>query len=210
MRVYVFGDSIAAGFFDTDKAGWVSRISAHYQQEALKDLESDWVEVFNLGVAGDTVEGVLKRLKPEIEARRLTIDEECIVIAVGINDSILRDNIVVTEVDDFQKKYEKLIDEALKLCPRVICVGLTSVKESEADPWTYSASGKQWKNNRINLFEDAIKQSSILKEVAFIPVHDAFNNAAKESDLLADGLHPNIAGHEFIARNVLAAIEALR
>lgn len=210
MRVYIFGDSIAQGYFDTQSSGWVSRLAAHYQQEALKDLDGEWVEVFNLGVSGDVVRGVLGRVEREVEARRLSSDQECIVLAVGINDTILRDNRVADEEYEFQHLYEQLIDEALTLCPRVICIGLTAVDESQTDPWKYSSTGKQWKNNRINLFEDIIKQSAELKEVPFVPLHDAFLTASAETELLADGLHPNSAGHAFIAQKVLEAIEALR
>lgn len=212
MRVYIFGGSTAQGYYDT-LGGWATRIAVHYQQETLKQLDDETVtrdEVYNLGIAGETTEGVLKRIKQEVEARRISDDDECIVLAIGMNDTVLIDNRVVTEVGDFQKMYEKLIDAALKLCPRVICVGLTAVRESEADPWAYSSRGKQWKNNRINLFEDTIKQSSIRKEVAFVPIHDKFLKLNGEKNLISDGLHPNDDGHAFMARQILAAIEALR
>src|SRR5690606_16109943 len=133
-------------------------INIHYQKKTVQDMDKSWDSVINLGISGDTTEGVLERLRPETEARRLSDEEECIVIAVGINDSILVNNRVKSEIYDFQKLYDELIDEALKLTPKVICVGLTSVDESLADPWKYSTTGKQWKNNRINLFEDTIKQ----------------------------------------------------
>lgn len=210
MRVFLFGDSITQGFYDDKSGGWANQLNVHYQKKALADLSSAKTEVFNLGISGDTAEGVLGRLKPEVETRRLYDDEDCIVLAVGINDSILINNRVVNDVHDFQEVYDRLIDEALALCPRVICVGLTAVKESETDPWTYSSSGKQWKNNRINLFEDTIKQSAEFKEVPFVPIHDQFLKLLGKKQLLADGLHPNTEGHRFIAREVLAAIEAIR
>lgn len=212
MRVYIFGGSTAQGYYDT-QGGWATRIAVHYQQEALKHLDDETIvrdEVFNLGVAGDTTEGVLGRIKAEVEARRLIEDDECIILAVGMNDTILIENRVVTEVNDFQERYEALIDEALKLCPRVICIGLTAVRESEADPWAYSSRGKQWKNNRIKLFEDTIKQSALRKEVAFVPIHEAFQKLNSEMNLISDGLHPNDAGHAFMTREIMPAIEALR
>lgn len=210
MRVLIFGDSIAQGYFDSQSGGWTNLVAVHYQREALKDLASDWIEVFNLGVSGDTAAGVLDRITSEVEARRVYELEECIVIAVGINDTILKDNRAVDEEYAFQKVYEELIESALELCPRVICVGLSAVNERLTDPWKYSSSGKQWKNNRINLFEDIIKQSAERKEVAFVPIHDTFIRSLAEAELLADGLHPNTAGHALIAREVLSAIEALR
>lgn len=151
MRVFILGDSIAQGYFDATEGGWVNQLAVHYQQQALTNLAGAWTEVFNLGVSGDTAEGVRSRIVPEVAARRFSDDEDCIVIAVGINDAILRDNRVVTEVQDFQETYEAIIDEALKLAPRVACVGLTAVHEPDTDPWAYSSTGRQWKNNRINL-----------------------------------------------------------
>ncbi len=204
----VFGDSIAHGYFDS-KGGWVNHIATTYKRIALANLSSPWTSVYNLGIAGDTVFGVRDRLNSEIETRRVSDDDECIVIAVGINDAILRKNRVTTEVYDFQEVYDDVIDMALKISPRVICVGLTAVKESETDPWVYSSSGKQWKNNRINLFEDTIKQSAENKQVPFVPIHDEFLRRTTSKNMLADGLHPNDAGHSFIAREVMAAIQAI-
>lgn len=209
MRLFIFGDSITQGYFGGSSA-WVNQLANYYQQEALRDLNSDWIDTFNLGVSGDTAEGILKRIEPEIKARQLGEEaQECIVIAVGINDSILRDNIVETEVYDFQTTYEKLIDKALEICPRVICLGLTAVNEEETDPWEYSSSGKQWKNNRINLFEDTIKQVAITKEVVFVPLHDQFLDQLNKSDMLSDGLHPNEIGHRFIYDKVKEVIDTL-
>ncbi len=210
MRVFIFGDSIVQGFYDDKSGGWANQLHVQYQKKAIAHLGGETTDVFNLGISGDTAEGVRSRLTDEVIARRLYEDNDCIIIAVGINDAILINNRVVCEVYDFQAAYEEIIDEALKLTPRVICVGLTAVKESETDPWPYSNQGKQWKNNRINLFEDTIKQSAENKEVPFVPIHDEFLKLLGKKQLLADALHPNHAGHAFIAREVLAAIEALR
>lgn len=210
MRVLVFGDSIAQGFFDTVEGGWVNQLWKKAQINALNDLHATWDDVFNLGVDGDTAEGVLARLEAEVEARRLFAEDECIVIAVGINDSLLRDNLVACEVYDFQATYEQIIDKALEITPRVVCVGLSAVKESMTDPWPYAPNGEQFKNNRINLFEDTIKQSAELKEVAFVPIYDQFFKQSRKRNLLADGLHPNHEGHMLIAAKVAEAIEVLR
>lgn len=210
MRVFIFGDSIVQGYFDDKQGGWANQLELHYQKHILANMEGNWTEIYNLGISGDTVDNTRNRLKSEVLSRRLSDDEECIVLAVGINDTVLRENRVIMEVQDFQEVYDDIIDQALALCPRVICVGLTAVEESQTDPWPYSSTGKQWKNNRINLFEDTIKQSAYNKQVAFIPIHDEFLKLIKQKQLLADGLHPNHEGHSFIAKEVLSAIEALR
>jgi lysophospholipase L1-like esterase len=211
MRIFVFGDSIVHGFYD-NAGGWVGRIASTLHQKTLDSIVqgdgSSYFEVFNLGVSGDTTEGVLSRIKQEVEARRLYAQEELIIIAVGINDSVLlSDNTVNMDVYTFQTSYEKLINEALKLSSHVYCLGLTAVDEELTSPWSGSSTGKQWRNNRINLFEDSIKQSATRLDVPFLPVHDEFLGKIETGhEFLADGLHPNDAGHEFLASTVISAI----
>ena len=211
MRIFVFGDSIAQGFYDTS-GGWVARIATILHQKSLDNMlqgdENSNFEVYNLGVSGDSTEGVLTRIKHEVEARRLYDQDELIIIAVGINDSILKaDNRALMDVYQFQETYEKLIIEAQKLTSHVYCLGLTAVDEKLTSPWTGSSIGKQWRNNSINLFEDSIKQSTERLSVQFIPIHDQFLSQLEAGEtLLADGLHPNEAGHELLASVMIESV----
>lgn len=206
MRIFVFGDSIAQGYFDS-RGGWANRLMAHYAQQTLQHMDDEWMEVFNLGVSGNTARDVSDRLKDEFTRRSMSEDRDCIVIAVGINDAVLQANKAIIDIYEFQEIYESIIKQAQALSPRVLCVGLTAVLESQTDPWQHSTTGKQWKNNRINLFEDTIKQSSQGMNAAFLPLHDEFLRKLKRSKVLADGLHPNDAGHDFIFRKVLEAVD---
>ena len=207
MRILVFGDSIAQGFWDMD-GGWVQRLAKPIHQASLDNIlhgdGKSYIEVFNLGISGDTSEGVLKRLKQEVESRRTDENSEVIIIAIGINDSILKsDNVVLMDVYQFQTAYEKIIKEAQAVAGQVYCLGLTAVDESQTSPWKYSKTGEQWRNNRINLFEDSIKQSASRLSVPFIPIHDEFLSQLNSGIvLLADGLHPNEDGHKLIAEIV--------
>lgn len=211
MRIFVFGDSIAHGFYDSS-GGWVGRIASTLHQKSLDSIVqgdgSSYFEIFNLGISGDSTQGVLSRIKTEVEARRLYEQEEIIILAIGINDSILNaDNTALMDVYKFQTTYEKLMNEALKLSPHVYCLGLTAVDEELTSPWTGGSTGKQWRNNRINLFEDSIKQSCERLSVSFIPVHDKFLAMLDAgNNFLADGLHPNEEGHELIASTTITTI----
>ena len=204
MRILVFGDSIALGLWDM-KGGWVQHLASTLHNASLDNMlhgdGKSYVEVYNLSVAGDSSQGLLDRLKDEVEARRMDENSEVIIIAVGINDSILKsDNVVLMDVYRFQTAYEKVIKKALAVSGQVYCLGLSAVDETQTSPWKYSSSGKQWRNNRINLFEDSIKQSAVRHSVPFIPIHDEFLSQINSGKtLLADGLHPNEAGHKLIA-----------
>ncbi|MDZ7744547.1 MAG: GDSL-type esterase/lipase family protein [Candidatus Saccharibacteria bacterium] len=213
MRIFIFGDSIAQGFYDSH-GGWAERIAAKYHRHAVKNrlagMEGSAIMVYGLGASGDTADGVLNRIKPEVEARQLWEDDDFIIIAIGINDAILRKNTPAMDAYEFQGKLEKILSEAQKLSDNIMFVGLTAVDESKTDPWAYSTTGNQWKNSRINLFEDTIKQVAEYAEVPFIPIHDAFLAGLEQGhELLTDGLHPNDAGHKFIAAKVEPSIAQL-
>lgn len=210
MRILVFGDSISRGFFGS-KGGWVQRLATdlHIRTiDAMRHNRDFYAEVYNLGVSSDTAKGVIDRISSETEARRLHKEDELVVIAIGINDSILVGNKAQQDVYEFQENLEELVGKAEKLTKNIIFVGLSAVDEELTDPWEFSTTGKQYKNNRINLFEDTVKQVTIGKEVDFIPVHDKFlRDLENGHKLLSDGLHPNDAGHELIYQLVKPKIE---
>lgn len=212
MRVLIFGDSIAQGFFDS-QGGWAGRLSQHYHEATLNSVlnkSNNWIQVFNLGIAGNTSEEVLNRIEAETMARSESGHEVVIVLAVGTPDAKMQNNIAAQDVYEFQETYEKLIDKAKDIADKVLCVGLTAVDEKQTNPWMYDDSAKQWSNNRLNLFEDTIKQSAQRKEVGFVPIHDKFLRMLGDNrNLLADGLHPNDEGHEIVASLVKPELEQL-
>jgi len=213
MRIFIFGDSIAQGFYDS-AGGWAQRIANELHQATLASMlkgVGGEFEVFNLGISGDTVVGLLDRIERETETRRLYEDKEVIIIGIGMNDVVLRENLEVMDVYKFQEYIEKLSKKALAICQNVIFVGLTAVDESLADPWKFSSSGKQWKNERINLFEDTLKQCAEQSELFFVPIHDQFIAELQAGkNLLSDGLHPNDEGHILIANAVKAKLSELK
>lgn len=209
MRIFIFGDSIVQGFCDP-KGGWAQRLLNDYHELTFEHnitSKGPYFEVFNLGVSGDMASGIAARIEPEVSARHLYEDSDLIVLAVGVNDSRLHDNIADMDVYDFQANFERALDAATNLTENVLCVGLTAVDESLVDP---SKDGDQFKNNRINLFEDTVKQSAQEYGLPFVPLHDAFLAKLQEGkSLLADGLHPNDAGHFFIYETVKPALDKL-
>lgn len=212
MRIFFFGDSITQGFYDP-QGGWAQQLINEYHARTLVyELEGNgqYIEAFNLGVSGDTVEGVTERIDAEIMARHIYDDEDVIVLAVGVNDAILRQNIAVNEEYDFEAKVEKLVDKALSHTNRLLLVGLTPVDETLTNPLKSSRSGKQYKNNRIDLFEDIIKQVAGRKKIACVPIYDILRaELNKGTKLHADGLHPNDQGHDLIAELVRPKLREL-
>jgi lysophospholipase L1-like esterase len=211
MRIFIFGDSIAQGFWDT-QGGWVQRLTNQYHQESLGRMladEDDYVVVFNLGISGDTARGVLKRMKYEVRSRRLSPDEDMIVIAIGLNDTMIYKGVDTTPAGLFRDELEELLESAQELTDKILFVGLTAVEDEACSPWKYSSSGKCFANNRIREFDTVIADFCEAHGVPFVKIHQPFQKQMGRKQLLADGLHPNDAGHELITELVKPALDEL-
>jgi lysophospholipase L1-like esterase len=93
MIICIFGDSIAWGATDCEKGGWVERLKTELM---VKDID-----VYNLGISGDTTENILKRMDAEAEAR----NPDIIIFSVGINDALKTNGKNLISIQEFRKKY---------------------------------------------------------------------------------------------------------
>ena len=85
MRVLVFGASITQGFYDLE-GGWVDRLRRHYDQQKISREVAAPPTIFNLGISADTIGDVIKRFKPETEARKRHGDLT-FIFSVGTNNA---------------------------------------------------------------------------------------------------------------------------
>ena len=77
MNVLVFGDSIGLGLWD-ENGGWVGRLTEFLVKKSIaSDLDEDY-EIYNLGVSGDTTEGLVERF--EFETRYRVGESETAII----------------------------------------------------------------------------------------------------------------------------------
>lgn len=88
MSICVFGDSIVWGAWDKEMGGWVNRLRLSLEKKGFDG------EVYNLGISGDTSDGLIKRFEAEAEVR----DADVAIISIGVNDSATDDsgNLVIS------------------------------------------------------------------------------------------------------------------
>jgi acyl-CoA thioesterase I len=209
MRILIFGDSIAQGFFD-GQGGWAERLRRDYDRRALENLaEHDWDELFNLGVSGDTVASLINRLEPESIARRWHKNPQALVIAIGINDTMYTAHHKASNVEQFGDEVKKLLSIAGELSQHVLFVGMTPVNDAQCNPWQYSETGKSYRSARIWEFEQELRRVCAEQAVPCVEIFEAFTKESKNQELLADGLHPNDKGHELIYKLVAPELEKL-
>jgi len=193
MNICIFGDSITEGFYDDEKGGWVNR---------LKDLrKSD--HIFNLSIAGDTTEDLLNRFDNDIVDK----NPDMIMFAIGINDSIYlhADKINYIDFVKFNENIKSLIENARNFSKNIFCIGLTPVDEDRTKPISWRPD-MYYTNVEVEKYNNTIKDICEKENLKFV---DIFSELVEDnySGLLSDGLHPNAAGHKWIAAKIIKELQ---
>jgi len=201
-KVIAIGDSLVYGYGDSEGGGWVERLRRDHL-----DPQQPGPIFYNLGVRGDGVTQVAKRLEREFcdrgELRHRTPD--CLVLSVGVNDSARTcrpDGRPVTDRTRFIQTLEQLLVQSQRLCP-VFFVGMVPVNEL-AMPFAnvlYFSRSEQQSYNQV---------TRQLCEAHQIPHLDLFEQWSQASEawvcdrLCTDGIHPNSLGYRTILETVKA------
>lgn len=170
----IFGDSVVQAAYA--KRGWVDMLREYLE----KKYPNDFVNVFNLGVGGNTTDDMLKRFASEAAARIPT----SIIFSVGVNDSgyYQTPDRPVVEPAQFRANLEKLIGAAQKVSADIIFVGLVLGKVGPDE--------KTFTRQRTKDYDQIIKEVAEKHACRFI---DLLDELAPED--FQDGLHPNDLGH---------------
>jgi lysophospholipase L1-like esterase len=184
----IFGDSIVQGFNDLT-GGWVQRLR---ESLTLDDY------VFNLGVSGDTTEGLVQRFEQELKPRLSSEGEpNYVLIAIGSNDSAWNNQLKQkwVPVDKYKNNLMQLIRTARKHTDKVVLISPEPIDQAKVDPipWDPALS---YKTELVKQYNRAMKLVAEAEKLKFV---DLFNQLPPEYiKTLDDGVHPDAIGHEMI------------
>ncbi len=195
MNICIFGDSITWGACDNEQSGWVARLRSSLANS------HDETRVYNLGISGEVASELLARFEHEAKAREVDV----IVFAIGINDAqfIHSTNSLRTDPGDFAMTVKHLYLAAKKLTNKIWFIGLTRVDETKTSPTPWNTN-KSFLNRNIETLDSILQSFCTENNVSYLKMSDAVDKKD-----LADGLHPNAAGHEKMFKKVAAELEAL-
>ena len=208
MRILIFGDSTAQGYYDLEMGGWVNLLFIDNMKRKARRTDNP-IEIFNVAVSGDTTRRIINRLQAEVTARKWQDEPIMLIFAIGVNDSMLDDGKPVSSPEHYRAELEELYAMAKPLAKYIMFVGLESVNETESNPWRFNRGthALSWLNDRVQLFDNTLKAFTEEKGAAYVPVFDFFRDRqTKGENLHEDGLHPNAAGHRLIFEQVRAVI----
>lgn len=194
QHVFVFGDSLSAGCWDSE-GGWVDRLRKYLYQR-FSDKMKDGRVVYNLSKSGGFSEGLLKKFDYEMKAYNYPRPHKkpIIFIATGLNDIHSKEEGGKLEFseEEFERIIQSLVKKAKDITSRTYVLGLTLVAESTM-PWIpeFYITNDDAKN-----YDEIIKNVCKKENVDFIDVFSKFRN--NHLNLLDDGLHPNTEGHKLI------------
>ncbi|WKZ26701.1 MAG: GDSL-type esterase/lipase family protein [Candidatus Paceibacterota bacterium] len=193
MNILIFGDSITWGAYDPEQGGWATRLRNYFEAQ-----DND-IDVYNLGISGDTTADLLERIEVEAKSR----EPNLIIFAIGINDAqyIHSTNGLRVSLDEFQQNLAKLFSIAKKFTSEVVFVGLTRVDESKTTPIPWNTD-KSYTNENIERLDSAIEKFCKDNKLKFIPMESVVEN-----DDLIDGLHPNTVGHTKMFERIKSEIK---
>ncbi|WP_428742818.1 SGNH/GDSL hydrolase family protein [Tenacibaculum sp.] len=186
-HIICFGDSITRGENDSEKGGWANRLKAYCMELFLKNRKNE-ICVFNMGIGGETTEGLVKRFVNEFDTRLLKDGNNIVTLAYGTNDIALLNDKNTVSLEKFRDNLNLCIDHALKQKATVYLINILPILEEES-------------TTKKRAIEDVVKYNDMLLSIAqkqnihFIDVHSKFN-ITKEDLLTYDGVHPNAKGHE--------------
>lgn len=196
-----FGDSITYGEYDGVFGGWVDILKRYALQQFHEG--SNELILFNLGIGGETTEGLLKRMPHELAARNST-EGNIVFIGYGANDLAVKDGNQLVAPDQFKHNIKTAVQHARQYSSDIYLVSILPF--SEKVDGIESATGKLRINGDVLIYNQILKDTAAENALHYIDFYAAIVED-KEILLSADGVHPNEKGYGIMAETAIPIIE---
>ncbi len=202
LRILALGDSLVYGFGDPIGGGWVERLRRSWMTPGSTNHA-----MYNLGVRGDGVRQVSRRLEDEFRNRGELRNRvpDLIILSVGVNDSPRLgrlDGKNYTPFEAFETEMADLLDRSRRLCP-VLFVGMVPVNEAKM-PFLDCLHYNHADQRRYNA---AVRAACQARQIPHLDLFELWMSRGVDwcsSQLTEDGLHPNVSGYQTLLQDILA------
>jgi len=196
-----FGDSITYGEYDGVFGGWVDILKRYALQQFHEG--SNELILFNLGIGGETTEGLLKRMPYELAARN-SAEGNIVFIGYGANDLVIKNGGSMVNPVQFRSNMMEAIQHAKQYANDIYLVSILPVSR-EIDG-VKTAAGKLRTNEEVLAYNRILKDLAVENALHYIDFYAAFL-IDKEILLSGDGVHPNEKGYGIMAETAIPIIE---
>ena len=162
------------------------------------------IQTFNRGVSGNRVADLYGRWLEDTINLRPTL----LSILIGVNDAGFDwSSSSGSNPARFEKIYRLLLDEALESCPGLRLV----LMEPFTGGWFEDETRGRFMRERVGALQPVVRALAGEYGAAFVPLQamfDEYSRLVPAKELIWDGVHPTITGHELIARQWLGCVQA--
>ena len=126
--IYAFGDSVTYGAWDVEKSGWATRLRVFLDEKQQKD-PSLYYLLYNLGIPGETTEGLVKRFDHETQARRRGDEEVIFIFAFGANDNaylVSKERFRISK-EEYISNLNTVITKARVISPKILILNINYI-----------------------------------------------------------------------------------
>ena len=195
LKILCFGDSITLGEKDIERGGWADRLKTHYFRQFV-DNQTQEITLYNLGVAGETTDGLSQRFDTELKARSIKGQASLLVLAYGANDIVIHKNKNIVPEAYFVRNLKQCIESAKNIKAQIILLNLLPISDSIEGK--VNQHGKLRFDHDVQAYNDILKTLSKEMKCEYLDVYTFFIELNKEDYLSSDGVHPNSKGHELL------------
>ncbi|ASK29851.1 peptidase [Chryseobacterium sp. T16E-39] len=196
-----FGDSITYGEYDGVFGGWVDILKRYALQKFHEG--SNEVIVYNLGIGGETTEGLVKRISHELDAR-YSAEGNVVFLAYGANDLAIKEGSQMVSSEQFKVHIQTAINSAKQYTDDIYLVSILPFSKNVDG--IEVASGKLRTNDEVLVYNKILQDIALENSCAYIDFYAAFL-MDKEILLSQDGVHPNEKGYGTMAEIAIPIIE---
>ena len=201
-NILCFGDSITLGESDTLHGGWCDCLKRFYFDSAL-DQEYLQTRVYNLGIGGETTDGLAMRFEAEFLSRHIKKQNTSVIFQFGINDIVIHKNKNRVPQEYFIRNFKK--------CFRICEQNNAAIYSLSILPFAKADDGKVNLHGHLRHLSDVDKYNHTLCAITqsfqgtFIDLEPGVDDLFK-TKYSKDGLHPTSEVHQYIFKKVKAGI----
>lgn len=209
LTILCFGDSITLGEKDLEQGGWADCLKKQYFNQ-FSDCQTQEITLYNLGVAGETTDGLVNRLDGELRARHIKNQNLIVVFAYGANDIVVhraKGKNIVPELY-FVRNIKNCIAIAKQFKAEILLLNILPI--ADATEGKINQYGQLKFDHDIQAYNFKLKKLADEVSCEYLDLYTTFVKKNKAEYLSSDGVHPNSKGHELLYQNIKQKLLTLR
>lgn len=198
IKILCFGDSVTFGESDNE-GGWADRIKRDLTRRFV-NAPTQEVVLYNLGIGGETTDGLKLRFQTELLARAIKGQNTQVILAYGANDIVIHKAKNIVPEQYFENNLRHCVEQAKSIGASVLLLSLLPIGE-----WI---EGQINRHQKLRFGDDILRYNRCLRNLAeaseseYLDLHAIFTKNDPHKLISSDGVHPNSLGHQQICRAV--------